>query len=75
MSQELPIIQKTFDLIKWYVPILNSLPRDHKRLLGDRIITELYDFLENLVLALYEKDTAIISIPEHLYGLADGGEK
>jgi len=27
---ELPIIQKTYDLIKWYVPILNRLPRDHK---------------------------------------------
>ncbi|SKB15083.1 hypothetical protein PL11201_690104 [Planktothrix sp. PCC 11201] len=25
---ELPIIQKTYDLIKWYVPILNRLPRD-----------------------------------------------
>ncbi|MCL1472927.1 four helix bundle protein [Argonema antarcticum A004/B2] len=28
---ELAIIQKTYDLIKWYVPILNRLPRDHKR--------------------------------------------
>jgi hypothetical protein len=28
--QDLPIIQKTYDLIKWYVPILNRLPRDHK---------------------------------------------
>ena len=27
---ELPIIQKTHDLIQWYVPILNRLPRDHK---------------------------------------------
>jgi hypothetical protein len=35
---DLPIIQKTYDLIKWYVPILNRLPRDHKLLLGDRII-------------------------------------
>ena len=24
--QDLPIIQKTYDLIKWYVPILNRLP-------------------------------------------------
>jgi hypothetical protein len=23
---ELPIIQKTYDFIKWYVPILNRLP-------------------------------------------------
>jgi hypothetical protein len=26
---DLPIIQKTYDLIRWYVPILNRLPRDH----------------------------------------------
>lgn len=38
---DLPIVQKTSDLIKWYVPILNHLPRDHKFLLENRIITEL----------------------------------
>jgi len=27
---ELPIIQRTYDLIRWYVPILNRLPRDQK---------------------------------------------
>jgi putative toxin-antitoxin system antitoxin component (TIGR02293 family) len=27
---DLPIVQKTYDLIKWYVPILNRLPRDRK---------------------------------------------
>jgi RNA-directed DNA polymerase len=30
--EDLPIIQKTYDLIKWYVPILNRLPRDHNEL-------------------------------------------
>jgi hypothetical protein len=35
--EELPIIQKTYDLIKWYVPILNRLPKDHKFILGDRV--------------------------------------
>lgn len=45
--QELPIIQKTYDLIKWYVPILNRLPRDHKFMLGDRIISGLYDLLDS----------------------------
>ena len=53
---ELPIIQKAYDLIKWYVPILNRLPRNHKYLLGDRIITGLYDFLEGLVLAKYARE-------------------
>jgi len=53
---ELPIIQKTYDLIKWYVPILNRLPRHHKFLLGDRMIANLYDLLEQLLKARYERD-------------------
>jgi len=53
---DLPIIQKTYDLIKWYVPILNQLPRDHKFLLGDRIVSGLYDLLEGLIRARYSKE-------------------
>jgi hypothetical protein len=55
-EDELPIIQKTYDLILWYVPILNRLPKTHKYNLGDRIISELYDFLDGLVDAKYKKD-------------------
>ncbi|TVP63754.1 MAG: diversity-generating retroelement protein Avd [Leptolyngbya sp. LCM1.Bin17] len=51
---DLPIIQKTYDLIKWYVPILNRLPRNHKFVLGDRMVAGLYNFLENLLKARYE---------------------
>ncbi|MBW4615530.1 MAG: diversity-generating retroelement protein Avd [Desmonostoc vinosum HA7617-LM4] len=53
---ELPIIQKTYDLIKWYVPILNRLPHNHKFLLGDRIIEGLYDLLEELIKARYSRE-------------------
>lgn len=53
---DLPIIQKTYDLIKWYVPILNRLPRNHKFALGDRMVTGLYDLLEGLIQARYAKD-------------------
>jgi hypothetical protein len=28
---ELPIIQATMDLIQWFVPLLNRLPRDHRQ--------------------------------------------
>ncbi|MBH8564088.1 diversity-generating retroelement protein Avd [Nostoc sp. CENA67] len=52
---DLPIIQKTYDLIKWYVPILNRLPRNHRFLLGNRIITELYEVLDILITARYAK--------------------
>ena len=53
---ELPVIQKTYDFIKWVVPILNKLPRHHKFMLGDRIIKELYELLEGLVRARYAKE-------------------
>lgn len=53
--QDLPIIQKTYDLIKWYVPLLTNLPRHHKFTLGDRIIAELYDLLETLIQARYTR--------------------
>ncbi|NET08543.1 MAG: diversity-generating retroelement protein Avd [Symploca sp. SIO2B6] len=51
--QELSIIQKSYDLIRWYVPILNRLPKVHKFTLGDRIINGLYDLLEGLIRARY----------------------
>ncbi|MEM9008794.1 MAG: diversity-generating retroelement protein Avd [Cyanobacteria bacterium P01_F01_bin.86] len=53
--EELPIIQKTYDLIKWYVPILNRLPKNHKFILGKRMTSGLYDFLEQLIKARYER--------------------
>jgi 23S rRNA-intervening sequence protein len=57
--KELPIIQKTYDLIKWYVPILNRLPRDHKFNLGNRMISLLYALLEELIRARYASTTKL----------------
>ena len=54
--KELPIIQKTYDLIQWYVPILNRLPKTHKFTLGDRITSNLYDTLEMLIRARYAQE-------------------
>lgn len=56
MATELPIIQKTYDLIKWYIPILNRLPRDHRFQLGERMVSGLYELLEGLILARYQRD-------------------
>ena len=53
--KELPIIQKTYDLVKWYIPILNRLPRNHRFALGERIVNNLYDLLEGLIQARYAK--------------------
>lgn len=56
---ELSIIQKTYDLIKWYIPILNRLPKQHKFHLGDRTIDTLYSILEGLIEAKYSKQKQI----------------
>jgi hypothetical protein len=61
--QDLPIIQKTYDLIKWYVPILNRLPRDHKFQLGDRAIGGLYDLLESLIYVRYQREKLALLEP------------
>jgi hypothetical protein len=53
---ELPIIQAAIDLIRWYVPLLNGLPRAHKFGLGDRIVANLYEVLEGLVVARYGRE-------------------
>ncbi len=52
-QKELPIIQKSYDLILWYVPVVNRLPRDYKFTLGERITTGLYDLLDGLIEARY----------------------
>jgi hypothetical protein len=53
---ELPIIQRTYDLILWYVPRLNKFPRDFKFVLGDRIQSGLYQLLEGFIRARYSQD-------------------
>ena len=55
MPDELPIIQKTYDLIKWIVSIIDRLPRMHRFTLGDRIIDELYNLLDSLITARYAR--------------------
>lgn len=53
VALDLPVIQKTYDLVKWYIPILNRLPRDHRFTLGERMVNGLYDLLEGLITARY----------------------
>ena len=60
---ELPIIQATVDLIRWFVPLLNGLPRSHRFALGDRITATLYDLLEGLLEARYSRQKLSILEP------------
>jgi hypothetical protein len=52
-NAELPVIQHSYDLILWYVPILNRLPSVSRFALGDRLIAGLYDLAEQLIAARY----------------------
>lgn len=62
MSDELPIIQKTYDLIKWMVPIIDRLPRIHRYTLGNRIIEELYDLLDRLITTRYARSGKLATL-------------
>jgi hypothetical protein len=70
MAADLPIIQKTYDLIKWYVPILNQLPRDQRFQLGDspverlrqRMVVGLYDLLESLIFVRYQHEDKLLHL-------------
>jgi hypothetical protein len=55
-ERELPIIQRAYDLILWYIPRISNFPRDHKFVLGDRMQSLLYALLEGLVRARYASD-------------------
>lgn len=52
-ESELPIIQKTYDLLCWYIPHVNKMPRNHRFGLGDRIATSLYEILDGLIRAKF----------------------
>jgi len=62
--QELTVIQKTYDLILWYVPIIERLPRSQKFNLGARIEAQLYLILEEMITAKFEKTKV-----ERLFGI------
>ncbi|MEB3189177.1 MAG: diversity-generating retroelement protein Avd [Snowella sp.] len=52
---ELSIIQKVYDLIQWYVPILERLPKSHRYGLGQRMTNLMYDIFEQLLYAKYNR--------------------
>lgn len=52
-EQELTVIQKLYDYIKWVSPLINRLPKDRKFTIGDRLLNKLYNVLELLIEAKY----------------------
>ncbi len=57
MKPECPsVITKTHDLIEWFLPILSKYPRNQRYTLGVRIENNLFDILELLIQANYQKE-------------------
>jgi 23S rRNA-intervening sequence protein len=55
MKQELPAVQKAYDLAKELMPRIAKYPKDYKFSLGQRITDHSLDILELLLQAAYAK--------------------
>ena len=53
--EELVVITKTYDLILWSCNHTGKFPRNHRFVLGERIERNLYDLLEILLRAKYNR--------------------
>ena len=56
MSEGLQAIPKTYDLLKWVLPVVSKFPRDKRYTLGQRLEDTLLDILALLLEANYSKD-------------------
>ncbi|UCE05288.1 MAG: diversity-generating retroelement protein Avd [bacterium] len=66
MKEKETIITKTYDLLKYSIPILSRFPRDQKFLLGDQFQKLLTDILDSFIEAYYSKKKLPILIPVNL---------
>lgn len=55
-AEELPVIVRTYDLVKWSCQHTSKFPRNHRFVLGERIERRLYDLLETLLEARYTRE-------------------
>lgn len=60
MTPDLPVIQKTYDLLLWTVGHTVKFPRAYRFALGDRLERQLYGVLEDLLRAKFTKERAVI---------------
>jgi hypothetical protein len=60
MTPDLPVIQKTYDLLLWTVGHTVKFPRVYRFSLGDRLERQVYGILENLLRAKFTKERALI---------------
>src|SRR5438128_1698505 len=55
-AEELPVLARTYDLVKWSCQHTSKFPRSHRFVLGERIERRLYDLLETLLEARYTRE-------------------
>lgn len=56
MNQDYPVIVKTYNLTLWYIKKLNSLPKNHRYTLGEKIQNTLLNLLLILSDTIYSKE-------------------
>lgn len=56
MNQEYPVIVKTYNLTLWYIKKLNTLPKNHRYTLGEKIQNTLLNLLLILSDTIYSKE-------------------
>ena len=66
MSEQAPIITKTYDLIKYCIPLLAKFPRDQKFFLGDQWQKLLMEILDAFLEAYYSKKKLHLLLPVNL---------
>ena len=59
-DEELTVITKTYDLILWACHHTSKFPRNHRFVLGERIDRSLYELLETLIQAKYQRERKVL---------------
>jgi hypothetical protein len=54
-QEELVVLTRTYDLIRWACHHTSRFPRSHRFVLGERIERNLYDLLKSLIKARYTR--------------------
>ena len=55
-DNELMVISKTYDLVKWSCEHTSRFPRNHRFVLGEPMERRLYELLETLIQAKYTRN-------------------
>ena len=62
-DEGLPIIRAFYDLVLWLNPKIAKFPRDQRFVLGEQMVRQLYEILENLIRAKYPRSRRAIKYP------------